>query len=331
MRPKPRGSPDGSTMIGRWVRFALWRPFELSCRKFPLIPLRARVSQPYEHVRLIQISNVVTRAITALGGGYEYSVCYVIDDELLVDTGFPWAARRFRQTMHELELDGRIHTIVNTHAHEDHTGNNDVVMESNEVTVLAHAQAIPHIRHPADLPWYRHFMFGPPRPVPVQELPSVIRTRHCELRIVHTPGHTPGHICVFEPNRGWLFSGDLFVSASLDSQLREVDGPAWIRSLDVAIELEPRVLFDGHGKVVEGASKIGELLRRKRDFLRELERRVLAAASEAKSIREITREVFGEKGFVNAASFGDGWLSLLTASDFSRSHVVESFLREDKA
>jgi glyoxylase-like metal-dependent hydrolase (beta-lactamase superfamily II) len=30
--------------------------------------------------------------------------------------------------------------------------------------------------------------------------------------VIPTPGHSEDHICLFEPNEGWLFSGDLFIS-----------------------------------------------------------------------------------------------------------------------
>src|SRR5437660_797452 len=89
----------GGTMLGRWIRHLLWRPFELGCRLYPLLPLRAEVTQPVEGVTCIRINNAVTRALSRFGGGYDYAVCYVVDDTLLVDTGFPWARRCLRQTL----------------------------------------------------------------------------------------------------------------------------------------------------------------------------------------------------------------------------------------
>ena len=91
--------------------------------------------------------------------------------------------------------------------------------------------------------------------------------------------------------------------------------------------LRPLWLFDAHGLVVEGESEVRALLTRKRDFLKGLGDRIGEAAHSAKSIRDITREVFTPGGFADALSFRDGWLSLLTCSDFSRGHLVESFLR----
>ena len=88
-------------------------------------------------------------------------------------------------------------------------------------------------------------------------------------------------------------------------------------------------VFYKHG--VQTPNKYGEyyhLLTRKRDFLCELRRRVLEAARRAGSIREITRKVFNRRDLVDLVSQGDGWLSLLTGSDFSRGNLVRSFLRE---
>ena len=46
---------------------------------------------------------------------------------------------------------------------------------------------------------------------------------------------------------------------------------------------------DGHGRVVDGENEVLSLLEAKRTFLRELERRVMVASTDAKSVRQITR------------------------------------------
>src|SRR5262249_35059025 len=141
------------------------------------------------------------------------------------------------------------------------------------------------------------------------------------------PGHCPGHICLFEPECRWLFSGDLYIAADLDSQLTDADGPAWIASLEQAIALRPRCLFDAHGTLLTDEQAVLELLTRKHAFLVELRERIFAAAQQAQTIQEITRKVFDTRDWVNRLSFSDGWLSLLTGSDFSRGNVIKSFLR----
>jgi glyoxylase-like metal-dependent hydrolase (beta-lactamase superfamily II) len=318
-------------MFARWIRQLTWRPFSLTCRRFPLVPLRAEVTRPVEGVTCIRIGNVVTRLLSRFAGGYDYAVCYLVDRTLLIDTGFPWARNALRQTLVALGAGRSIATVVNTHYHEDHTGNNDALVEMCAPRVLAHRAAVPEIRFPPELPWYRDFLFGPGRTIDVEPAPEEIRTERFRFNVHETPGHCPGHICLFEPERRWLFSGDLYVAAELDSQLRDASGPEWIDSLERMIELRPECLFDAHGTVVAGEDAVAELLTRKRDFLVELRRRIFAAAEHAQSVREITRKVFNRRALVDQLSFSDGWLSLITGSDFSRGNLVKSFLRSQPA
>ena len=91
--------------------------------------------------------------------------------------------------------------------------------------------------------------------------------------------------------------------------------------------LRPACLFDGHGTVILGEAAVTALLRRKLDFLLTIQERALAAAGEAQTLREITRKVFDRRDLVDLMSIGEGWLSLLTASNFTRSQFLKSFLR----
>lgn len=44
-------------MISRWLRFLLWQPYALLCRRFPLWPFQVKVTQPVEFVTCIQYSD----------------------------------------------------------------------------------------------------------------------------------------------------------------------------------------------------------------------------------------------------------------------------------
>ncbi|HUY89924.1 MAG TPA: MBL fold metallo-hydrolase [Pirellulales bacterium] len=315
-------------MLGKWVRFLLWQPFALTCRRFPLWPFRATITRPVEGVVCIRIDNAITRFLSRFSGGYDYAVCYLIDGSLMIDTGFPWARRRLRTAIFELGADRALNTIVNTHYHEDHTGNNDLIAEICGARVLAHRDAVAEIRFPGELAWYRSFLFGPPRVVEVSPIEGAVTTERFQFQVVETPGHCPGHICLFEPHEKWLFSGDLYIAAELDSQLGDADGPKWISSLEAALKLKPEWMFDAHGSIFFGAGEVERQLRCKLEFLIAIRDRVQRHAASAQTIEQLTRKVFDRRDLADWLSRGDGWLSLISGSDFSRGNIVKSFVRD---
>ena len=318
-------------MVQQWLRRLCWRPFAMQSRNQPYVPFHATVTQPVAGVTCIQINNRITRCLSHLGGGYDFAVCYLIDQSLLIDTGFSWARQCLRQVLEQLGADQTITTVINTHYHEDHTGNNDLLYELTGAPIMAHPLAIPEIRFPSNVAWYRDMLFGPSNPTNVMAIPAYIDTPHFRFEVHHMPGHCPGHLCLFEPQQRWLFSGDLYLAADMDSQLADADGPLWIASLERAMALCPSALFDAHGTIVIGQDEVRQVLERKRDFLIDLRERTYAAAEYAQPIEVITQRVFGRNGLVDDLSLSDGWLSLVTGSDFSRSHLLKSFLRDRRA
>jgi len=116
----------------------------------------------------------------------------------------------------------RITTIIITHHHPDHTGGLAGLVEITKARVIAHVADAPFIdgRLPQPGPsrpdWLRraaHPLVGllATRPVNVDievsdgdELPLA-----GGIRILHTPGHTPGSICVFLRRDSAVFTGDL--------------------------------------------------------------------------------------------------------------------------
>jgi glyoxylase-like metal-dependent hydrolase (beta-lactamase superfamily II) len=52
-----------------------------------------------------------------------------------------------------------------------------------------------------------------------------------QLQVFHTPGHSPGHICLYEADRGYLFSGDLLYRGKLDAFYPSTDPVAFANSV----------------------------------------------------------------------------------------------------
>ena len=138
------------------------------------------------------------------------------DDELtLVDAGFASSRRRIERDLARLGHPlADLRRIVCTHGHPDHAGG-VAELETPDVEVCM---------HPADL---TRLQVGVRdalrRPTRGGLLASVVRPpSHVHpvedgdvlpvlggLRVVHTPGHTPGSICLYAPRDRLLFTGDV--------------------------------------------------------------------------------------------------------------------------
>ena len=164
-----------------------------------------------------------------------------ISGEILIDAGVtPMAVSKYRD---------RIKKIVLTHCHFDH---------------IAHAQEIAQMCgarvyiHEADAPGLSddtrnlsmHFAAHSPGIVPYQVIHDGDRIDG--FLVVHTPGHTPGSICLYDGDNKDLISGDTVFT---DGGFGRFDFPggslaALTRSLSRLSELEVNGLFPGHGEPV---------------------------------------------------------------------------------
>ena len=115
----------------------------------------------------------------------------------------------------------------------------------------------------------------------------------------------------------------------LDAQLPDVEGPRWIDSLERAAALGARVMFDGHGLVIEGQVEVREALGNKTRLPRGRARPNPPRDPFAATLPELTRRMFAAAGPLDRLSRREGRLSPLTGSNFSRSHLVAPFLPSD--
>jgi len=144
----------------------------------------------------------------------------------------------------------KITHVLLTHAHFDHMGAGDEVVK---------ATGAPLALHPEDLPLLNAgggaIFFGLPS-VPVPDV-SIQLTADQEivvgeltLRVLHTPGHTPGHVTFYEPNQGIIFDGDVLFAQSIGrSDLPGGSHETLMRSIEESLMTLPdeTVVYSGHG------------------------------------------------------------------------------------
>ncbi len=98
--------------------------------------------------------------------------------------------------------DRHLVAIVSTHGHDDHI---------DAAPALAVRTGAPILLHPDDLMLWKHRHPGTAPHGPLED-GQVITVAGTELTVLHTPGHSPGAVCLYAPGLGTVFSGDTLFS-----------------------------------------------------------------------------------------------------------------------
>ena len=151
------------------------------------------------------------------------NVYLLVDDDglALVDAALPFNSGKILRYIRRLGRDpSELRYVILTHAHPDHTGSIPELTRYAGVKVMAHPGDVR--RDSARRPW----LFYPGQPVAsswnLPLLPKIFVHRLVEegysvpllggLKVIHTPGHTPGSITLYLPERKVIFTGDMLLS-----------------------------------------------------------------------------------------------------------------------
>lgn len=202
---------------------------------------------------------------------------------VLVDAGLPATASFIRSAAFERFGEGaRPAAIVLTHGHFDHVGALETLAQEWDVPVWAHALEKPYLDGSASYPAPDPFVGGGIMPLTSPLFPRSPVNVGARLRIlpedgsvppmpgwrvIHTPGHTPGHVSFWREADRTLIVGDAFITTNQESayavavQEPELHGPPtyftpdWQsarRSVETLAALEPELAVAGHGRAMRG-------------------------------------------------------------------------------
>lgn len=113
------------------------------------------------------------------------------------------------------------------------------------------------------------------------------------LEVIHTPGHSPGHICLYLRERQILFSGDHVLGLGTTVIVPEQgDMALYMTSLEKLLAMNIALICPGHGPLIkEPRRKLWELL----EHRRERESQVLQYIGQGKAtVEEIVKEIYPE-------------------------------------
>jgi hydroxyacylglutathione hydrolase len=221
---------------------------------------------------ITKINDYISILSFAFGEGMK-SHLYLIHDQneaALIDAHIASMAEQVIEKIQQVTPLSQLKTVILTHGHMDHMGASSLIKEKTGASIAIHIADAQYIEEPWTqfLTLYEAFgvtkqnyeefqsMSGG-KPVKVTRPlhhGDTLKVGSIELQIHHTPGHSPGSICILEPKSRTLFTGDALIPREWYPTTLGVfqDATKYIQSLTRLSEMKIDKLCPGHGKVRQG-------------------------------------------------------------------------------
>ncbi len=148
-----------------------------------------------------------------------------------------------------------INLVINTHEHFDHISANAYL----SCPIAAHRWAATKIQHTDEL-----ITKGKKWGVDLSNLKiniwledrNIIDIGNVILKIIETPGHTSGCICIYEPFQQYIFTGDTLFQGATTNIYESGSISEYINSLQILNTLRINSFFPSHGKFILGEENV---------------------------------------------------------------------------
>lgn len=254
-------------------------------------------------------------SVYRLGTNVQTVYAFVVDD-VLIDT----AQSHNRENILKVANQHHISKILLTHHHEDHSGNVANLMQALHVNAYAHPKTVKLLKKGLNLSPLAKILSGNVAKadlIPLVEN-EIITTKNYTLHPIYTPGHCDDHYSYYEPNKGWLFSGDLYIAdkikyfAHFESLLTQIESLKKLTALDF------EVLFCSHNpKIHNGKQHLKNKLQFFENFAGEVEKLHL----EGYGIKQIFDKMGLKENYTN---------KYLTMGRFCAENMVRSVIKDLK-
>ncbi|MFO7558951.1 MAG: MBL fold metallo-hydrolase [Desulfobacterales bacterium] len=253
---------------------------------------------------------------------------FVGEKTSLLDTGTARASIKLQKAFQELDIHPEeIRQVIISHGHMDHYGSASWVVSASggKAKVFAHKSDSRRIETGSDVSGktYHHFLrlMGVPcrhrYGLRILQLIFGSMAKNCRVdrhfiknemiqignyegRIIFTPGHTKGSICIFLENEGLLFSGDHILSHITPNALimlqegydlpERLSQKEFYESVEKIERLKPGKIYPAHGPTISDLSAVADMYRRSFD---EREKRIFSIIEKKEiSVYQIARELF---------------------------------------
>ena len=180
---------------------------------------------------------------------------YVIDGEMtvLIDPGH---SRHVPHLFHQMEGDGisseEIDLVILTHSHPDHFEGLEAFL-NKPIKIAMNQEEERYLQESGKLLFE---MMG--QPLPEYRVDFYLKEGELHLgkelfHVYQTPGHSPGSLSIYWPERKVLFTGDLIFHGGIGrTDFQEGNSKLLMESIEKMSTLDTELLLPGHGDVVMG-------------------------------------------------------------------------------
>lgn len=171
------------------------------------------------------------------------------DKTILIDPGYRHLFNHVERGLATLNLEPeQIDVVIATHGHPDHV---DAAADFTKPTLFMMGQEE-----------YQYFteLGSPSFPIPEPDIllqEGELNIGGESFQVILTPGHSPGSLCLYHPERKVLFSGDVAFDQGIGrSDLPGGNGDLLKESLRRISQLDVEYLLPGHGNVISGRDAV---------------------------------------------------------------------------
>ncbi len=215
--------------------------------------------------------NKIIEGVFAVGGpdlsGMDDAYAYLVDfgaEQVLIDTGAGGAPERIEANINEI-TDGKtnLSLIILTHNHIDHVGGAEAIRSKTGAKIIVHVEDARALEtgdpESTAASWYGVSLSPIRIDISLRGDSGVFERGDGSLTWIHTPGHTPGSICVFLERAGKkvLFAQD--IHGPFMPQFKS-DRRLWRESMRGLLDIEADILCEGHYGIYKPAARVREFI-----------------------------------------------------------------------
>ncbi len=240
-----------------------------------------------------------------------FSHIYFIDG-LLIDTGHS----KMRKKIFLKTKDLSVEQLFITHHHEDHTGNITGFQKKFNCNVYASALCCEIMKKPPKISFAQRFVWGNREAqFNLRPVNNLIETKKFQFQIIPIPGHALDMVALYEPQKKWLFSADLYINSYISYFLKNENISLQIQSIKSILKLDFKVLFCSHyPELVNGKKKLTEKLH----FLESFFENVSKLYLKGYTAKEIFRQLQLKENY---------FIKYLSNGSLSKMNMVQSVIR----